>query len=61
MSDWNSRMEGGPTEWLSEEDNQSIRYIALTKLLDNSDNNSEIKRLKATIINTGLAPNILAR
>ncbi|HEV8049403.1 MAG TPA: hypothetical protein VGP88_02290, partial [Thermoplasmata archaeon] len=48
-------------DWLLEEDQPSIRYLALTQLLDRRESDSEVREAKARIPTTGWAAEILAR
>ncbi|MHB1909327.1 MAG: prenyltransferase/squalene oxidase repeat-containing protein [Nitrososphaerales archaeon] len=45
--------------WLLEEDQPSIRYLALTELLDRPGNDPEVKEAKRNLKNTGWARDIL--
>jgi hypothetical protein len=53
MGDWKSLLKADPINWLLEEDNPSVRYFALTELLDKPVNDSEVKKAKNTIMNAG--------
>jgi hypothetical protein len=46
-------------EWLLEENQPSIRYLALTQLLGKPDDDSEVQSAKAMITETGWASDIL--
>ena len=48
-------------EWLLEEEQPSIRYLALTQLLGRKESDSEVKESKARIPKVGWASDILAR
>ncbi len=60
MSDWKSVLEADPTEWLLEKDNPSVRYFALTEILDKPETDSEVKQAKSEIMEGGVVPAILA-
>jgi len=47
--------------WLLEEDQPSIRYLALTKLLGKSENDPEVQSAKQMITKKGWAADILAK
>ncbi len=46
-------------DWLLEEDQSSVRYLALTELLGRSERDSEVKIAKESITKTGWAKDIL--
>ena len=51
----------GALGWLLEETQPSIRYLALTKLLDRAENDPEVQSTKEKIPTTGWAADILAK
>jgi hypothetical protein len=61
MADWKSKLYCDATQWLLEEDNPSVRYFALTKLLDKSLTDGEVQNTKAAIMTRGVVPKILAK
>lgn len=61
MGDWKSILKADPTAWLLEDENPSVRYLALTALLGKPESNPEVKEAKAAIMNTGAVPAILAK
>ncbi len=61
MSDWKFVLKADPTDWLLETDNPSVRYFALTDVLDKSENDSEVKKAKGEIMEVGVVPKILAK
>jgi hypothetical protein len=61
MGDWKSTLKADPTDWLLEEDNPSVRYFALTEILDEPADRTEVKEAKNAIMNTGVIPRILAK
>lgn len=61
MTDWTSRLKGYPTEWLLEEDDPSVRYLALRDLLGKKENDSEVMEAKEQIMKVGLVPRILSK
>ena len=48
-------------DWLLEDDQPSIKYLALTRLLDREESDSEVRATKASIATRGWAPEILSR
>jgi hypothetical protein len=61
MSDWQSVLAANPTEWLLQEDNPSIRYLALKDLLETPVRNREVAKARADIMVKGIVPQILAK
>lgn len=61
MADWKSKLNADATPWLLEEDNPSVRYFALTELLDRLETDGEVKQAKAAIMKVGVVPKILAK
>jgi hypothetical protein len=61
MSTWLNMLNNDPLHWLLEEDpdNPSIRYFALRDLLDRSEDDPEVQKAKATIMESGPVPIIL--
>lgn len=48
-------------EWLLENDNPSVRYFTLTKLLQKSNNSAEVLHAKEDIMKIGAVPAILSK
>lgn len=46
-------------EWLLEDENPSVRYFTLVSLLHKSPKNTEVRKARQTIMNTGVVPAIL--
>ncbi len=61
MADWKSKLNADATNWLLEEDNPSVRYFALTELLNKPQTDKEVQEAKKAIMNVGLVPKILAK
>lgn len=61
MSDWKSLLKADPTDWLLEKDNPSVRYFALTDILEKFENDPEVEKAKMEIMETGVVPKILAK
>jgi hypothetical protein len=61
MDDWKHVLKADPADWLLEKDNPSVRYFALSQLLDKPQNSSEVQAAKKEIMLTGVVPKILAK
>ncbi len=61
MSSWKSYLKSDSLEWLLEEDNPSVRYFALTDILDKDINDRNVKEAKAKIMTEGVVPKILSK
>jgi len=61
MSNWRSVLKEDPTEWLLEKNNPSVRYFALTDILDRPGSDLEVVEAKDGIMNIGVVPKILAK
>jgi len=61
MGDWKHVLKADPVNWLLEKDNPSVRYFALSQLLDKPESSSEVQAAKKEIMLTGAVPNILAK
>ncbi|MCW4034661.1 MAG: nitrogen fixation protein NifH [Candidatus Bathyarchaeota archaeon] len=59
MSDWKSVLRNDPTDWLLETNNPSVRYFALTQILERPETDKEVTETKHNIMKTGVAPKIL--
>lgn len=51
----------GVFDWLLGEDNPSVRYLALTRLLGRPEKNPDVRRARASIMTRGAVPRILDR
>ena len=58
METWKSVLNSDPIDWLLEEDNPSVRYFALTELLDKPFSDNDIKAAKNNIYKYGIFPKI---
>jgi hypothetical protein len=56
-----SAMSKAAVDWLLEEDQPSIRYLALTRLLGRPENDSEVQSAKEMMAKTGWASDILGK
>ncbi|PVX25901.1 MAG: nitrogen fixation protein NifH, partial [Candidatus Bathyarchaeum sp.] len=61
MSDWKSLLKAESTDWLLEAGNASVRYFALTELLEKPETEPEVLDAKAQIMHTGVVPKILSK
>ncbi|MBN1357882.1 nitrogen fixation protein NifH [Candidatus Bathyarchaeota archaeon] len=61
MSDWKSVLKADPTDWLLEKTNPSVRYFALSQILDKPRSSSEVQEAKKEIMLDGVVPKILAK
>lgn len=61
MTAWKSFLKADPTEWLLEKDNPSVRYFALTDLLEKPDGHPEVEGARKEMMETGVIPRILAK
>ena len=61
METWKTVLNSDPIDWLLEKDNPSVRYFALTDLLDKHFSDDDAKAAKAEIMKVGPAPKILAK
>lgn len=57
---WKSILRADPTAWLLENDNPSVRYLALTELEGKSVLSSEAQAARGDIMTTGIVPKILS-
>ncbi len=60
--DWKNKIQPQVLDWLLEEDplNPSIRYFALSRLLDHSPEDKETRDVRRAVMQTGPVPAILA-
>ena len=61
MADWKSVLNADPVDWLLEKDNPSVRYFALSEILDKPQTSSEVQKAKKEIMLAGVVPKILAK
>lgn len=60
MSNWESVLKTDPIEWLLESDNPSVRYLALTDILEKPVSDPEVPKAKNDIMLRGIVPQILS-
>lgn len=58
---WKTLLKADPTDWLLEKDNPSVRYLALTCLLDRPCDAPDVSEARSDIMVKGVVPQILAR
>jgi len=61
MSDWKAQMKGDPTGWLLEEDNPSVRYLALRHLLGRPEDDPKVRAARAAIPRSKVVERFFAR
>ena len=61
MTGWKSFLKADPTDWLLEDDNPSVKYLALRDILGKPATSSEVKRARREIMTGGIVPKILSR
>ncbi|MCB5260351.1 MAG: hypothetical protein LHW48_07755 [Candidatus Cloacimonetes bacterium] len=54
-------LKADPTDWLLEKNNPSVRYAALTNILENPVDNNELQAAKQQLMETGIVFNMLQR
>jgi hypothetical protein len=59
MDDWKSHLKNDPLPWLLEQDNPSIRYYALTELLDRPFHDPEVQSTKSNVLRSSPVTDIL--
>jgi hypothetical protein len=59
VSSWKSVLKSDPTDWLLETGNPSVRYFALTELLEKPETEPEVIAAKNEIMHSGTVPKIL--
>lgn len=61
MNDWKALLKADATDWLLEEENPSVRYFALTGILDKHGRNPEVQKAKREIMQSGIVCEILGK
>ena len=61
MGDWKSALKADSTDWLLETENPSVRYFALSQIIDKPQNDPEVSATKKAIIRAGVVPKIFAK
>lgn len=61
MDCWKSVLKSDPIDWLLEKGNPSVRYFALTDLLDKPYSDNAVKAAKQYIMEIGAVPKILSK
>ncbi len=52
---------GDALGWLLEDNNPSVRYLALTDLLDGGEDDADVQEAKSRIMDVGVVPKVLAK
>ena len=60
MIGWDDFLIADPVDWLLEEDNPSVRYLALRTLLDRPEDDVRVVKARRAIMQSGPVPVILA-
>lgn len=61
MSGWKSHLYEDATPWLLQDDNPSVKYLALKEIMDAPESHPEVRRARKNIMKTGAVPKILAK
>ncbi len=61
METWKSVLKSDPVDWLLEANNPSVRYFALTDLLERASSDNAVKAAKVKIMEVGPVPKILSK
>lgn len=61
MTGWKSLLRADPIPWLLEENNPTVRYLALKELCEGSEFRSELPAWRKHIMRVGTIPKILSR
>lgn len=59
MSNWHQYLKSDPTEWLLEDNNPSVRYFTLKRILGLSERHKDVRQARQRIMETGAVPAIL--
>ena len=59
VSGWPDLLADDPTDWLLEDDNASVRYLALRSLMESPEDNRQVLAARRAIMETGPVPVIL--
>ncbi len=61
MNEWTSSLKADLTNWLTEEENPSVRYFTLRDILDKPEIDSDVQKAKREIMQYGMVPEILRK
>ncbi len=61
MSDWKRHLKSDPTDWLLEEDNPSVRYFALKRIVGLPESHKGVREARQRIMERGVVPEILVK
>ena len=59
MTNWKAYLRADPVDWLLEPDNPSVRYLALTELLDHPEGDPDVVQAKRDIMDSGVVRALL--
>lgn len=61
MKNWRTYLNSDPIEWLLEQNNPSVRYFTLKDIMNQKENDSEVRIVKEKIMMEGVVPRILSK
>ncbi len=61
MEDWKAVLKADPTQWLLEEEDPSVRYLALKDLLGRPEGDGEVQSARLEIMRSGPVPELLQK
>ena len=61
MPSWKSLLNDDPTDWLLEDENQSVKYFTMLDILEEPLKNKVVIESKKQIMKTGVVPKILEK
>lgn len=61
MTGWKSHLHGDATPWLLQDDNPSVKYLALKEIMEAPESHQEVRKARKNIMKTGVVPKILAK
>ena len=61
MKNWRTYLNSDPIEWLLEQNNPSVRYFTLKDIMNQKENDSEVRIVKEKIMMEGVVPKILSK
>lgn len=59
MDDWKSNLKNDPLPWLQEQSNPSVRYYALTELLDRPPQDPDVQATRNDILRSSVVTEVL--
>jgi hypothetical protein len=58
MKEWERYLNADPTEWIPEEDNPSVRYFTLKRILGLSKKHKDVRQARQRIMEAGAAAKV---